>query len=182
MPVKLIVQDNFKAIEREFKVLRKKFPKEVDRMAKTTADLVKGELQKVTPRQTNKLANSYFTRKLGDADYLISNNARSRSGFEYIDALEFGTGIFGPKKRVIKPKRGKVLRFRDIGRRGSARLGISKRKGSGKIIFARSVKGIKPFRMFKKTEPKIPQIAKIVIEARLRALIRKFNQLRPAVR
>ncbi len=43
----------------------------------------------------------------------------------YAEAVETGTGIYGPAKRPITPKRAKVLAF----------------KSGGKTIFAKSVKG-----------------------------------------
>lgn len=48
-----------------------------------------------------------------------------------------GTGLYGPKHTLIKPKYGKVLVF------ASAKYGAKKGKFRGKVV-ARSVKGMKP--------------------------------------
>lgn len=49
--------------------------------------------------------------------------------------LHEGTGIYGPRKRPITPKRGKYLVFRP--KRGRGIRG-------NRLVFARSVKGMKP--------------------------------------
>lgn len=51
------------------------------------------------------------------------------SNVEYAPYQEFGTGIYGPKKRPIYPRNARVLAFR-------AR--------SGQMVFAKSVSGVKP--------------------------------------
>ncbi|MDU5945458.1 MAG: tartrate dehydratase [Paenibacillus macerans] len=50
--------------------------------------------------------------------------------------LETGTGLYGPKKREIKPKHKKALRFP---------------VGGGQYVIARSVKGMKPRPIIKPT-------------------------------
>lgn len=40
-----------------------------------------------------------------------------------------GTGIYGPRRQLIRPKQAKLLRF--------------KPKGSGRVVYAKSVKGMK---------------------------------------
>jgi hypothetical protein len=49
---------------------------------------------------------------------------------KYALLVHNGTGLFGPKKRKITPKTKKALRF--------------KPKGSARVIYARSVKGMEP--------------------------------------
>ncbi|PZM63642.1 tartrate dehydratase [Paenibacillus dendritiformis] len=50
--------------------------------------------------------------------------------------LETGTGLYGPKRRVIKPKNKKALRFP---------------VGGGQYVVAKSVKGMKPRPIIKPT-------------------------------
>jgi hypothetical protein len=61
--------------------------------------------------------------------------------------VEEGTGVFGPHRKRIVPKRGEFLVFR-VQRPGSAPLASisGQRKESG-LIFARSVKGKPPQRV-----------------------------------
>lgn len=51
---------------------------------------------------------------------------------EYAGFQEYGTGIYGPEKRPITPKRGKVLTWVD--------------PDTGQRIFARAVRGVPPKR------------------------------------
>ncbi len=181
MPAKLQVKDNFGEVSRQFNRFRKKFPKELDGAFRGASGEVVKRLQELTPTRTTKLRNSYIIKRIRNFFYEITNNAKNK-GFEYIDALEFGTGLFGPKKRRIRPKGKKALRFVDRGRRSVPKLGVSARSGSGKVVFARSVKGIKPYRMFKTVEKNVTVIVNIFLRARLRAILRRFNVLSPAVR
>ena len=51
---------------------------------------------------------------------------------EYAGFQEYGTGIYGPKKKRIEPKNGKLLTWID--------------PDTGKRVFARSVRGVPPKR------------------------------------
>jgi len=48
----------------------------------------------------------------------------------YASLVHSGTGLYGPRHRMITPKRGKVLVFRP--------------KGSNRVVYARKVRGMKP--------------------------------------
>lgn len=54
--------------------------------------------------------------------------ARVGSPLRKARLIHGGTGIYGPRRQPIRPKRAKYLRF--------------KPKGSGRVIYARSVKGM----------------------------------------
>lgn len=56
-------------------------------------------------------------------------------------AIEGGTGIYGPYRRPITPKRGKYLVFRIP--RGAPRAAMSGDRKPGDLVFATSVKGRK---------------------------------------
>ncbi len=173
---------NFKEFERRFGEVRRRFPTQIDIGLRNATRVIRKELKKRTPKQTTKLANSYFILKNAKLDYTVRNDAKTRSGFKYINALEFGTGIFGPKGTPIKPKRKKALAYVDKGRRGNKFLGISRRKPlkgdpkrGGKVFFA-SVKGIKPVLMFARVRVKAEKIVLTNINLRLRAIVRAINQ------
>jgi hypothetical protein len=56
-----------------------------------------------------------------------------------------GTGIYGPKRRRIRPKRAQVLAFESSGTTGPLPKGTKKAaRGARPIVFARSVRGTPP--------------------------------------
>jgi hypothetical protein len=57
---------------------------------------------------------------------------RVGSNLKYSRWVHDGTGIYGPRRRPIRPKRAKALRFK------------GRRFGKSGYIFAREVKGMKP--------------------------------------
>ena len=61
--------------------------------------------------------------------------ARTGTNVHYAAYQEFGTGLYGPRKRLIRPKNAKVLRW--------------KKRGGG-FVFAKYVRGVKPKRYFTK--------------------------------
>lgn len=82
------------------------------------------------PSAKGTLRKSILTMVQSIGDY-----AKIFSKLDYALFQEEGTGIYGSRKQPITPKRAKVLKF------------TSK---SGKLIFAKSVKGVKPKKfMFK---------------------------------
>lgn len=71
---------------------------------------------------------------------------RVGTGIYYARYVHDGTGIYGPKHKVIKPKNGKFLMFR------SNTYGAKRGKYRG-FVFARSVKGMKPNPFLKNALP-----------------------------
>lgn len=61
--------------------------------------------------------------------------ARTGSNVKYAAFQEFGTGIYGPRKRLIRPVRAKVLSWKPK---------------SGKRVFVKFVRGVRPKRYFTK--------------------------------
>jgi hypothetical protein len=70
-----------------------------------------------------------------EGPHVLDRDVRATVGtnVEYAQAQEEGTGIYGPRKRMIVPIRGKFLVF----------------KKAGQTIFARSVRGVRPRYYFK---------------------------------
>jgi len=67
------------------------------------------------------------------------------SDLEYATYRHQGTGIYGPKRRRIRPKRGNVLVFESSGTVGPLPKGVKKAaRGKRPIVFARSVRGVPP--------------------------------------
>jgi len=81
------------------------------------------------PVRNNILRGSITRSILSDFEGKIGTNV------EYAKYQEFGTGIYGPKKRMIVPKRAAFLVFKNK---------------SGKLIFAKKVRGTKPKKFMQK--------------------------------
>lgn len=90
------------------------------------------------PRRINTgyLRTSVNTQLGVDSDGLV---VRVGSKLKYALFVHEGTGIYGPKRRVIRPKAGKYLVF------ASKKSKVKKGKWKGKVVVP-YVKGIKPNR------------------------------------
>ena len=87
----------------------------------TTSDLLR-ELKINSPHDHGRLKNSWSPNKNSDDSIIITSSA------EYADWLDKGTGLYGPFKQKIYPKKGKYLSF----------------EYEGKKIAVPWVRGIKP--------------------------------------
>ncbi|RMD67350.1 MAG: HK97 gp10 family phage protein [Cyanobacteria bacterium J149] len=92
----------------------------------------------------------------------VSNNGETGkvySKLEYARYQEEGTGIYGKRKTPIVPKRAKYLRFKTK---------------SGKIVYARKVRGTKPKYFMKKglkyLQQRISKVNKTIIDSLRRGL------------
>jgi hypothetical protein len=102
--------------------------------------------------EAKKIARTTFT-KTGTLERSIEVGALSdreafiRATAKHAVMVERGTGIYGPRKRPIVPKRAKVLAWRTAPAGGSLRLSgrsrVSGGEETGGWAFARSVKGRK---------------------------------------
>lgn len=61
----------------------------------------------------------------------------------YARFVHEGTGIYGPKRAFIYPKRGQYMVFESSGAFGPVRKS-GRRKGRGNVVFARRVRGSPP--------------------------------------
>jgi len=92
-------------------------------IAKKFAFTLHRKIVENAPVDTGRLRNSFTVIKQGN-EYVVGTN------LEYAIYLELGTGIYGPKRRPIRPKRAKALHWID--------------RKTRKDVFATQVKGIKP--------------------------------------
>jgi len=126
---KLELKENFKEVTRRVIILTKN---EMIRNLKIN-----------TPVDTGRARGSWFMSSYDIDKVTIKSSAK------YMSFLDKGTGIYGPKRRQITPKKGKYLVF----------------KYKGNTVFAQSVKGIKPHKIIdksiEKTEKRIPGFAKM---------------------
>lgn len=91
---------------------------------------------RMAPRRSGLLANSHTVRVgivPGFAFATISANTH------YAYYVNRGTGIHGPRGRIIKARKGKVFRFEGSPSHGPQRAGGSAQGGG--VVFARSTKG-----------------------------------------
>jgi hypothetical protein len=76
---------------------------------------------------------------------VVGGKSITPGGWNVLQLLEEGTGIYGPSAKPIVPKNGKFLRFPANG------MTITGKVRPGGYVYAKSVKGIKPVRMFGRT-------------------------------
>jgi len=58
--------------------------------------------------------------------------------------IEFGTGVYGPRKTPIRPVNKKVLAFVTSGARPTSAAAWNKAQKDGRVVYAKEVRGIKP--------------------------------------
>lgn len=97
------------------------------------SNMVVGKAKEKAPARDGQLRQSIQAKKPKKRGSEWS--AKVGSGLEYAKYQEFGTGIHGPKRRRIYPKRAKVLAWRNK---------------KGEMIFARSVAGVPKQEFMKK--------------------------------
>jgi len=66
------------------------------------------------------------------------------SNVEYAPYVELGTGIYGPRKRPIRPKHSKILAWVSRGPRPTSAIGWKRAVDEGRAVFAKEIKGMKP--------------------------------------
>jgi hypothetical protein len=88
------------------------------------------------PRDSGLLANSHTVR-VGVAPGFAFSEITANT--EYALFVMRGTGLYGPRGRVIRAPKGKVFRFEGRGAHGPLTRGAS-RDGGG-VVFAKSIKG-----------------------------------------
>lgn len=89
--------------------------------------MMEGKARETAPSDESTLRNSITSsqvkKRMGELFIEVGTNV------EYAPYQEFGTGLYGPSKSPIVPKRAKMLAFR-------AR--------SGQMVFAKQVSGVRP--------------------------------------
>lgn len=99
----------------------------VFRVLRQKAALVEAEAKRRCPVDTGRLRSSITTEMS-----VVNRSPRARVGspLDYAVFVEKGTGIYGPRHRPIRPRRAKFLSWID--------------RGTGKRVFAREVRGVRP--------------------------------------
>lgn len=117
---------------------------------------VKDQITKEGLVDTGRFRASIHTRQPEPYKIVVQD------GVPYGIYHEIGTGIYGPRKDYIRPKRAKALRF-EVKQAKFTRTG--KYKGLNmRVVYAKKVKGIQPKRPFLKALHNLGQILKEEIE------------------
>lgn len=96
------------------------------------------------PRKTGNLDRTIRVDDVSADDQSLRVVAGSSNGrVGYAQYVEFGTGIYGPKRRPIVPIRAKALRFPAAGAqtRLSGNLTAAQQRAGGGYVFRKSVRG-----------------------------------------
>ena len=107
---------------------------------------VVAEAQKRAPKKTGALIRSIRVDDVNEREQTATVRAGSTTGkIGYAQFVEFGTGIYGPRRTPIVPVRRKALRFPRAGAatRLSGNLTSAQQRAGGGYAFAKSVKGRK---------------------------------------
>ena len=126
---------------------RRKMRRAEKKAMRVTTFWIRGQLQKRIPVATGQTRGRMTDRVEERGNEILGiagGKSMSSDGFNILRGLEGGTGIYGPKKQRIVPVRARVLRF--------VVSGAPVAGTGGNVVFARSVKGMKPRRPFKKTK------------------------------
>ncbi len=135
------IKINIKDLEKLKQLLAEKFEEFLRQGTEKAVRFYEQQLIGYTPARSGAgggghLRSSIAFKKIGELTY----RATPKYYFEFLDQ---GTGVHGPRRDYIRPKRAKVLAWTLTGEPCS--------KGV-KCIFARKVSGIKPFKMSEKAE------------------------------
>lgn len=89
--------------------------------------LVENEAKRLVPVDTGRLRSS-ITSEIRHRGGVVYGRVGTR--VKYARYVQYGTGIYGPRRAYITPRRGRFLVFTP--------------RGSSKKVFARRVRGTKP--------------------------------------
>lgn len=139
--------------DKDLKKIEKAVPQAVERGVRRTAHMIEAAALQLAPEDTGNLVNSGTTHFDGSGyqtSAMIKFEAKNEFGEGYALAVHEGTGIFGPKKRRIRPVNAKALMIPLPG---------------GGVVFRKSVKGM-PGRPFLKEAFEIegPKLVKRILE------------------
>ena len=123
---------NFKIDAREMfrKVGQTSFMNAARRWGYATATNLEFWAKQGAPVDKSRLSTSITHQVIESENNII---ARTGTNVFYAPYQEFGTGIYGPRKQMIRPRTAKVLRWP---------------KRGGGFVFARQVRGVKPRAFF----------------------------------
>jgi hypothetical protein len=160
-----------RVLERGEQILRKEVPKathnlmqgvssEVDPSAMRATLVVSARSGRRGPRKATLHLPSGKTKQI---------MLRPQPAFDYAEAVARGTGIYGPKGKVITPKAGKGLLIPISGRPTGGTKKQSYIESGGQYFIVRpSMKGIKPDKFDERTADQLEREAPAIFDRALR--------------
>jgi Bacteriophage HK97-gp10, putative tail-component len=123
---------------------------EAEAATKRACHAVEREWKAIAPARTGHYRRSITSdvRRAGNTIY-----GQVGTTVFYAPYLEYGTGIYGPRKKLIRPKRKKALRFPEPGNPAFTLAGRQRSGAAGagaRWVYARWVRGIKPMHLAQK--------------------------------
>lgn len=100
------------------------------------AEQVRSVAAATAPRDSGLLANSHTIRVGVVPGFAF---AEITANTDYALFVMRGTGLYGPRGRIIRARKGKVFRFEARGSHGPLARGASAAPGG--VVFAKSIKG-----------------------------------------
>ena len=181
MPTTIRLKDNLGAFRKHFREVEARFPRSIDKAVDTAARKSVKFLKQKTPKQSGALSKSFNKFKTGKLGERIIETRESPK--KYVEGVEGGTGIFGPKKKPITPKKFPFLQFKVLKTKPSKLLNrkagkLPKGLKAGQIIRVKSVKGFKGFFMFKKMNKRAVRLLTIEILRTVKKLTKEATRFR----
>ena len=141
---------------------------EVPRRSGKLAEGVKGTVSRTNPPEVTIIASAVAQRLLGTATVVSPSGKTKRvslrggGSFNYAQAVQEGTGLFGPRGQLIRPKRAKAMLISvDSPPPDESYLVF----GGRYFIFRQSSQGMKPNDYIGRTVIRItPEAAQIISE------------------
>lgn len=133
---------------------------------RTTSFWMQGQLQRRIPVRTGQ-TRGRITHRVdtsgNDVLGIVGGKSIAPGGFNILQGLETGTGIYGPRQQRIRPVNARVLSWIS----GSTPVAGT---GGGRV-FARSVAGMRPVRPFQRTRQEEGNNARALFARSLSAAI-----------
>lgn len=132
-----------------------KFRNAASRWGKKTAISLEHRAKQGAPVDMGRLRASITHTVIETGNNVI---ARTGTNVTYAAYQEFGTGIYGPRRQLIRPKNAKVLSWKNR---------------SGQRVFAKFVRGVKPKRYFTKALVAEKPVAELRLDQEIKSEMEK---------
>lgn len=156
----------------------KSFPHAIEMGLRDATAIGRQKVVKRTPIDTGEARKSWSpAQRINSETYAITSSVGN--GQNYTPFLELGTGIYGSRKRAIKPPSGRTWRFPIVKKNTIVRwVSVGSKEGTRKDGTPKltRLKGMKAVHMLRDTKKEMPQIIKDNIMRTINELIKKANK------